>query len=390
MWEDFITEHEEMEILKDIDTTLPDWKESRFNGLHRGKRWGVHCQLQHRQVVEGEHDFPPAIQHLVVDKLQTIDSIMRSVVPNEGNAIEYRRSAGHYLKSHVDDRQLSLEPIANLSLAGDCIMTFTHTKSGREWRVHLPRRCLQILTGAARYDCSHGIDASDVLSDRRVSLTVRHSPLTAQRKPALVKPPRQPIPGLYVFENFITPDEEKEILDYLDFQSPQSWKKETHTGHHREQRFGLHSDLWSREVTAPKYTLPSFVAGFLQPKFDKLACMQGCVMNEMNAIDYRQCASDFLKAHVDDRAKHKEPIANLSLSGSCIMTFTNQNWKGNLSVKEVRVRLPPRCLQVLTGKARYDFSHGIDALDILDDRRVSLTFRETVVRPASGLTVIRK
>jgi alkylated DNA repair dioxygenase AlkB len=115
----------------------------------------------------------------------------------------------------------------------------------------------------------------------------------------------------------------------------------------------------------------------LIPKLNRIAAMSGCVPNDANAIDYRRKHGNALTSHVDDRKKHKEPIANLSLAGSCYMTFRNQNRERNLAVEERRVLLRPRTLQVLTGKARYDFSHGIANNDLLSDRRVSLTIRET-------------
>ena len=109
-----------------------------------------------------------------------LKSIMKGYAPNEANAIDYRRAKGDYLKSHVDDRQLSKEIIANLSLAGDCYMTFQREKPPTECeqKVLLKRRTLQVLTGSARYDYTHGIRNEDLLSDRRISVTMRESPLT--------------------------------------------------------------------------------------------------------------------------------------------------------------------------------------------------------------------
>jgi hypothetical protein len=43
------------------------------------------------------------------------------------------------------------------------------------YRVHLPRRTLQILTGRARYDYRHGIHNSDLSSERRISITLRET-----------------------------------------------------------------------------------------------------------------------------------------------------------------------------------------------------------------------
>lgn len=51
--------------------------------------------------------------------------MMRAFGPNDVNAIEYKRDNGHFLSAHIDDRRKHTEPIANLSLAGDCYMEYT-------------------------------------------------------------------------------------------------------------------------------------------------------------------------------------------------------------------------------------------------------------------------
>jgi len=189
VFENFISEQEENMILSCLDGTDPQfaseflpWKPSSFNGKHHGKRWGVHCNLRERKVTPEEHPLPTFLRIVVLPRLCQRVRAMKGCVPNEANAIDYRPN--DYLKAHVDDRRLSKEPIANLSLAGDCIMTFRNERNGGATvhRGHLPRRCLQVLTGPARYDFSHGIDAEDILSQRRVSVTMRESPLTTQLK----------------------------------------------------------------------------------------------------------------------------------------------------------------------------------------------------------------
>lgn len=197
IFEEFISEEEEEAIIRHLDhtrktTTTADtaaidlpWKSSKFNGRHHGKRWGVHCDLRHRKVRPGTDPLPSWIVSIVtrIQELRCMDGC----APNEANAIDYRRVNGDHLKSHVDDRQLSKEPIANLSLAGDCRMLFRHEQRGggqrgdswpMERRVMLKRRTLQVITGRARYDYSHGIENQDLLSDRRLSITMRESPLT--------------------------------------------------------------------------------------------------------------------------------------------------------------------------------------------------------------------
>ena len=182
--EDFISIEEESLILSAIKDNVkensPRWTESTFNGKHLGKRWGVHCNLRLRKVTSATHEMPSFFRDIIFPKLLCLKQ-MNGIRPNEANAIDYRKSLGHYLVSHVDNRQLSKEPIANLSLAGSCNMTFTPVS--QKWgskaiKVLLKPRTLQILTGPARYSYSHGIEHHELLSERRVSITMRESPLS--------------------------------------------------------------------------------------------------------------------------------------------------------------------------------------------------------------------
>lgn len=456
LYEDFITQEEEIEILAQLEDGTNqhqhNWKPSQFNGRHYGKRWGVHCNLRDRRVHAAEHELPHFVTHIVLPKLQQLllrpsttssgtiaaaaaANALKNWKPNEANAIDYRRIDGHFLVAHVDDRQLSKEVIANLSLAGDCFMTFTnvspprrqqrdqHMSSGQQpqlqkqqqlHRVLLNRRCLQILTGPARYNYSHGIAHADLLSERRVSVTMRESPLSASMglqqqqldgrayfsvaQPTAIpfvpadrtfRQKQQPIPGLFLFPNFISIEEEMLILNELDdkcndgINGQPRWSSERHTGLHREKRWGVDHDLWSRSVRPPKHDLPDWMRTILLPRLKLLPCMKECIPNEVNAIEYRRTLGHSLTLHVDDRKKHKEPIANLSLAGDCCMTYTMVGTTGSSSRgggggEDCRkVPLPRRTLQVLTGTARYNYSHGIANADLHSDRRVSLTMRET-------------
>ncbi|GKY92377.1 hypothetical protein MPSEU_000208600 [Mayamaea pseudoterrestris] len=329
---------------------------------------------------------------------------MKGMVPDEANAIEYIKDDGHYLKAHVDDRKLAEEPIANISLAGDCVMTFSNIAANRnnavsEYRVLLKRRCLQIMTGKARYDFTHAIHHADLLSPRRVSVTMRRAtappsmqqstPMVASessiswwQKPKLLsavdvgRQSSQPLPGLYLIENFLSQEEELLILSDLDqSNAQQAWVREKHTGSHFEKRFGIDHDLWSKHLRPPVHPMPRWFHGIVSSKLQQVAfLLQNCVPNEMNVIDYRSSRGDHLKAHMDDRVKYKEPIVNLSLAGDCYMVFAKER---DASVAK-KILLKRRTLQVLTGKARYEWTHGIEASDILSDRRVSVTMRETV------------
>lgn len=196
----------------------------------------------------------------------------------------------------------------------------------------------------------------------------------------------EPLPGLFIYENFISEKEEQDILAYLDSEPLNPWKQCSFNGLHVGKRWGVHCDLRSRRVDAPQHPLPSFMQSIIMPKLLSLQPVKGCVPNESNAIDYRKSDGHYLKAHVDDRQLSKEAIANLSLAGDCIMTFRNVRMNKNLTQKHdpVKVLLKRRTLQILTGKARYDYSHGIECDDILSARRISLTMRESPLTNTSN------
>jgi hypothetical protein len=64
---------------------------------------------------------------------------------------------------------------------------------------------------------------------------------------------QEPIPGLFVFENFITEEEEAAILDELDRSNESNqlqWKPATFNGRHVGKRWGVHCNLRERKVTA--------------------------------------------------------------------------------------------------------------------------------------------
>jgi hypothetical protein len=202
------------------------------------------------------------------------------------------------------------------------------------------------------------------------------------------QPTSQPLPGLYLYHDFITEQEEELISQQLDNNEPPNnlpcWKPARFNGKNMGKRWGVHCNLRDRRVDAPEHPLPDWFQTILLPKLKHLPPMKGCIPNEANSIDYRRSQGHWLQSHVDDRKLSKEPIANISLVGDCYMTFTNQAPNRNIAASKKRVWLPRRCLQILTGTARYDFAHGIDHADLVSDRRISVTMRESPLTMASS------
>ena len=104
-----------------------------------------------------------------------------------------------------------------------------------------------------------------------------------------------------------------------------------------------------------------------------LGLLQEFTPNEANANLYERDKKNHLSAHFDDRSLSGEILVNLSLRSSCVMTFENPK-KGQGHA--VRVPLAQRSLQVVSGKARYDYTHAIANQDLHGPVRISLTFRK--------------
>lgn len=229
---DFINESEEEALLHYIQDDLCQkcpWKHSSFNGHCMSMTFGVKTQfglpdelrlVRENNVDSGELDIPDRF-HTYITRLQTWIAALQSTStassssivlkklpvqlrcfkPNDCNINSYDRNKNHSLKPHFDDRALSGPILLNLSLAGAAIMTYTKpssngcttttsssssTSSGNRSvsingnstssaSVLLPRRCLQIVSGAARYSFMHEIVNKDLIDNNRISITWRQS-----------------------------------------------------------------------------------------------------------------------------------------------------------------------------------------------------------------------
>jgi hypothetical protein len=203
--QEFITEQEENDLLAFCDSNkYMDWKFSSFNGNCFSKYFGVRSQfglgneirlVREIDAEKGEHDVPselhPFIERLrqfITLHLLELNNEFRDFRPNECNINSYRSSEEHYLRPHFDDRTLSGPILMNLSLCGRAIMTFAKPLNpslnttaiamgefGHTVAVELPPRCLQLVSGAARWSYTHEIKPGHILDDRRVSITWRQA-----------------------------------------------------------------------------------------------------------------------------------------------------------------------------------------------------------------------
>ncbi|MBC7102635.1 MAG: alpha-ketoglutarate-dependent dioxygenase AlkB [Parvibaculum sp.] len=182
-----------------------------------------------------------------------------------------------------------------------------------------------------------------------------------------------PPPGATYLPGFIGTDEEEALVRALD---AGEWSCELKR---RVQHFGYRYDYRARMV------LPDAYIGDL-PDWAGPLCRRLQSAGHFRTMPDQIIANEYLpgqgiSAHVDCVPCFSDRIASLSLLSPCEMVFRNGKQGSKLSAI-----LEPRSLLILSGPARYEWTHEIPARksDVVDGerqprgRRISLTFRTVV------------
>lgn len=178
----------------------------------------------------------------------------------------------------------------------------------------------------------------------------------------------KPVPeisGLQYIPDFITTDEEQELIESIDLQP---WLNDLKR---RVQHYGYKYDYKARAVT------PSSYIGALPEWIKKIAVRLPFKADQAIVNEYE--SGQGISAHVDCVPCFGDMIASLSLGSGAMMQFTNGQEKHDLY-------LEPRSLITLSGAARYKWTHAIPArksdmvngFKIERERRISLTFRSVI------------
>lgn len=175
------------------------------------------------------------------------------------------------------------------------------------------------------------------------------------------------IPGLRYLPDFITAEEERALVEIID---QQPWLNDLKR---RVQHYGYKYDYKARAVTADSYLGP--LPDWLMPITKKLP------FKPDQAIVNEYLPGQGISAHVDCVPCFGDTIASLSLGSGAVMQFTKGQEKHELY-------LEPRSLIILSGPARYEWTHTIPArksdvvggIKMERERRVSLTFRSVIKR----------
>ncbi|NXN18504.1 ALKB4 dioxygenase, partial [Indicator maculatus] len=219
-----------------------------------------------------------------------------------------------------------------------------------------------------------------------------------------------PFPGVFLIEEFITEDEESEIVELMD---RDDWKP-SQSGR-RKQDYGPKVNFKKQRLKAGSFTgLPSFSKKIVA-QMEACSVLGGFFPVEQCNLDYRPERGSAIDPHFDDCWLWGERLVSLNLLSPTVLSMscdsedsiqlfpTSRKENGGRSLpgpppagrnagserteclvaprlvpsREVRVgiALARRSLLVLRGAARYGWKHSIHRRHIRR-RRVGVTFRE--------------
>lgn len=193
--------------------------------------------------------------------------------------------------------------------------------------------------------------------------------------PALVvasrTPEHPPIPGLLYYPDFLSTDEERELLAHID-SAP--WITELKR---RVQHYGWRYDYKARTIDAGMRIgpLPDWAAVLARQLTDEEILPE--VPDQVIVNEYVE--NQGISKHIDGELCFTEPIAVISLLEPWEMVFRHDNERKGLV-------LHTRSLLVMTGDARYKWTHEIphrlhEPGNFRRKRRVSVTLRKVISRP---------
>ncbi|KAJ4837267.1 Alkylated DNA repair protein alkB 8 [Turnera subulata] len=210
------------------------------------------------------------------------------------------------------------------------------------------------------------------------------------------------IPGLYLLHDFVTLEEEQELIAAVD---ERPWKN---LSKRRVQHYGYEFCYETRNVNTERHLgeLPTFVSPVVEriSAISELDNSASVTLDQLTVNEYPPGVG--LSPHIDTHSAFDGLICSLSLAGPCIMEFrrySDGSWvpksassddmtveKPDSNFVRKSIYLPPRSILLLSGEARYAWHHYIPhhKIDMVNDsvirrgsRRISFTFRKVIRGP---------
>lgn len=178
------------------------------------------------------------------------------------------------------------------------------------------------------------------------------------------------ISGLKLYTDFISEEEEKELLRLIDLQE---WNTSLSR---RTQHYSYEYDYTNKTaLTKAEYDIPAW-CDFL---IDRLISKNLLKVKPDQLIVNEYLAGQGIFPHTDNTKSFADGIVSISLNSGILMDFLKSS-----SNESREIYLQPRSAIVMTGDCRYNWRHGIakrkfdkvNGVKVARQRRVSLTFRK--------------
>ena len=178
-----------------------------------------------------------------------------------------------------------------------------------------------------------------------------------------------PVPGLFIYPNFIDEEKEEQLLKEID---SQIWVVDYLR---RLQYYGYRNELEKPYNLIP---FPVPIPELIQQLSEEIVKQKILTYQPDQVIINEYVPGEGIKPH-KDRAYYENQICGVNLGSGCVMKFI----KGK-NIEVVDVEVPRRSLYVMQDDARKKWSHGIPPRkkDNINgnishrERRVSITYRK--------------
>lgn len=171
---------EEETLLRTVQESPAPWTRRR---TRLTKNYGPYYMYSERDTPEGRFRYtdgqilheplPDFLHKLILPIVARADPRLAQFQPNQFHIALYQKGEDHKIHMHNDNKMGELGPyIVGMCLKSDAYMTFARPSDGRRMAVHLPRRCVYVMSGESHYQWRHGILSRHTRADR-VSFTLR-------------------------------------------------------------------------------------------------------------------------------------------------------------------------------------------------------------------------
>ncbi|KAM9441190.1 alpha-ketoglutarate-dependent dioxygenase alkB homolog 4 [Clarias gariepinus] len=168
LWEDFVSEDEEKELVAKMDQDV--WRESQSG--RRKQDFGPKVNFKKQRVRLGGFSGLPAISQKLVDRMRK-EPLLADFHPVEQCNLEYSPERGSAIDPHLDDSWLWGERLVILNLLSDTVITMSLDQGWGDMdqgevrvAVNLPQRSLFVMYGEARHRWKHAIYREHIHSRR--------------------------------------------------------------------------------------------------------------------------------------------------------------------------------------------------------------------------------